>query len=169
MSKKHYLERQAAAKQQKQHDDGTQSTTQTDATLPLFKREDAAAKASSKKASSKKTKKNKNRGDDKTSTLSATPTFSCKTTKPTPPTPVVPKSFVDPVSSGATGAMNGPARAYSYWDYEAQMFGLTTDIWAAKQISNGFYDPVWVWLVDGSIDHVLTAAEIEKYLPSSRV
>ena len=60
---------------------------------------------------------------------------------------------------------NGPGRAYKYWDYKTKTYGLKSDLWAAKQAGNGEYTPIWVWYVDGNIDHILDKEEIKKYTP----
>ena len=65
----------------------------------------------------------------------------------------------------ASGVKNGPGYAYRYWDATTRTYGLTRDIWAAKQISNGLYDPVWVLYREGEIDHLLDKDEIKKYAP----
>ncbi len=65
----------------------------------------------------------------------------------------------------ASWVKNGPGYAYRYWDATTRTYGLTRDIWAAKQISNGLYDPIWVLYRDGEIDHLLDKDEIKKYAP----
>ena len=59
---------------------------------------------------------------------------------------------------------NGPGMGYKYPNYALGCYSLTSDIWKAKRISNGVYDPIWVWYKDGRIDHILDAAELEKYV-----
>ena len=70
-----------------------------------------------------------------------------------------------PVVQGDVSLKNGPGYAYTYWDYEAKCWQLASDIWAAKQASNGTYSIVWVWYKDGVIDHLLSKEEIKKYIP----
>ncbi|MBR2795995.1 hypothetical protein IKE13_03005 [Candidatus Saccharibacteria bacterium] len=59
----------------------------------------------------------------------------------------------------------GVGRAYKYYDPVTKTYGLSSDIWKAKQISNGNYEPIWVWYATGEIDHVLSKDELEEYLP----
>ena len=92
---------------------------------------------------------------------STDPTLATPAPIPTPVT--VPTTSV---STEVNGVMNGPGYAYSAWDWETGQYILLTDIWAAKQISCGNYDPVKVWYRNGRIDHVLSNAEIKKYSPS---
>ena len=60
---------------------------------------------------------------------------------------------------------NGAGYAFKFWQAETRTWGLTSDIWAAKQLSNGVYTPIWVWYVKGKIDHILSNDEIKKYAP----
>ena len=62
--------------------------------------------------------------------------------------------------------VNGPMLYYKYWDYETGSWaGPKRDLFAAKAAGNGTWEPVWVWMTNGKIDHVMTKAEIEKYCP----
>ncbi len=61
--------------------------------------------------------------------------------------------------------LDGPAQAYHYWDWESQSYCLSLDIWEANQLSNGNYTPVWVWVTQGCIDHMLSSEEMRLYLP----
>lgn len=64
------------------------------------------------------------------------------------------------------GYQNGPVKAYKFWDYKtASWLGPKFDIFAAKAAGNGTYEPIWIWVKDGSIDHVMTSDEIVKYCP----
>ena len=122
-------------------------------------------------------KRDDTKKDDSTPTQVASPTgtqndpdstsiSSQPTNQPiVPTTAVVPVASTTPVSSGVTGAMNGPAMAFSCWDWKNGLYYLLTDLWSARQISNGDYVPVWVWLDNGHIDHVLSSEEIRKYRP----
>lgn len=59
-----------------------------------------------------------------------------------------------------------PGYAYRYWHAETRTYGLASDLWAAKRLSGGVYDPIWVWYdSDGSIDHILSDDEIVRYTP----
>ncbi len=60
---------------------------------------------------------------------------------------------------------NGAGYAFKFWQAATRTWGLTSDVWAAKQISNGVYDPIWVWYEDGQIDHILSDDEIKKFVP----
>lgn len=60
---------------------------------------------------------------------------------------------------------NGAGLGYRYWDASSRTYGLTPDIWAAKQLSNGIYEPIWVWYIDNRIDHILSKEELLKYAP----
>ena len=62
-------------------------------------------------------------------------------------------------------AWNGAGLGYEYYQPKTGTYGLTKDIWKARSISNGTYTPVWVWYVNGIIDHVLSDEEQEKYVP----
>lgn len=70
-----------------------------------------------------------------------------------------------PVVQGDASWRNGPGYAYTYWDYKAKCWQLSSDIWAAKQASNGTYSIVWVYYKNGVIDHLLSDEEIKKYAP----
>lgn len=59
---------------------------------------------------------------------------------------------------------NGPGMAYRYLNRKLAVYSLTADIWKAKRISNGTYDPIWVWYSDGKIDHILSDEELEEYI-----
>ncbi|MBR2725361.1 hypothetical protein IKF28_02340 [Candidatus Saccharibacteria bacterium] len=63
------------------------------------------------------------------------------------------------------GLNDGPGYAYKFWDAKTRTYGISKDIWAAKQISNGAYDPIWVWYKNGQIDHILSDDEIRRYTP----
>ncbi len=63
------------------------------------------------------------------------------------------------------GPNDGPGYAYRYWDAKTRTYGITKDIFAAKQISKGAYDPIWVWFKDGKIDHILSIEELRKCAP----
>lgn len=88
----------------------------------------------------------------------ATPASAAQTTPSASPAS-------QPVVQGDASWKNGPGYAYTYWDYEAGCWQLSSDIWAAKQASNGTYSIVWVWYKDGVIDHLLSKEEIRKYTP----
>ncbi len=60
-------------------------------------------------------------------------------------------------------AKSGPGYAFRYWDYKNKSYGLTSDIWKAKQ--KGSYAPIWVWYDDGQIDHILSNDELDEYVP----
>ena len=60
---------------------------------------------------------------------------------------------------------NGIGYGYRYWNGHERTWGLTQDIWKAKQISNGVYTPVWVWYEGGQIDHICSPEEVTKYAP----
>ena len=60
---------------------------------------------------------------------------------------------------------NGVGYAFKFWQAATRTWGLTSDVWAAKQISNGVYDPIWVWYENGQIDHILSDDEIIKFVP----
>ena len=60
---------------------------------------------------------------------------------------------------------NGAGYAFKFWQAATRTWGLTSDVWAAKQISNGVYDPIWVWYENGQIDHILSDDEIKKFVP----
>lgn len=74
----------------------------------------------------------------------------------------------DPVpaleSEPATKLEGKPKLIFKYWDFRTRSYGLTADIWAAKQIDDD-YDPIWAWYVDDAIDHLMDADEIRKYCP----
>ncbi len=61
----------------------------------------------------------------------------------------------------------GPGIAYVYWDYTSKRWrGPVASLFAAKQAGNGVWEPRWYWFnADGSIDHQLSADEIERYCP----
>ena len=61
-------------------------------------------------------------------------------------------------------ASGKPQMAFRVWDYKARCFWLTLDIFGAKQ-ADPAYTPVWVWIVDGKIDRLLTEDEIKRHLP----
>lgn len=83
--------------------------------------------------------------------------------EPTPePTPE-PKPEIRSISGACY--KNGAGYAFKFWQAETRTWGLTSDIWAAKQLSNGVYTPIWVWYVKGKIDHILSNDEIKKYAP----
>lgn len=68
-------------------------------------------------------------------------------------------------TSGYTLA-DGPAEMYKYWDYKRGVWaGPKQNLFAAKAAGNGVWEPVWVWIINGKIDHALTVEEIEKYCP----
>ena len=71
-----------------------------------------------------------------------------------------------PVSepSGTEGT-DGIGKAYKYWNAQSRTWRLSSDIWAAKQASNGIYDIIWVMYRNGSIDHILSEEEIRAYTP----
>ena len=61
---------------------------------------------------------------------------------------------------------NGPTRMYKFWDHQKQVWGFPKhDLFAAKAAGNGVWEPVWVWTVNGEIDHFLSKEEIIKYCP----
>ena len=89
-------------------------------------------------------------------------------TTATPASAVQTTPSASPASQPVVGGVslkNGPGYAYTYWDYKAKCWQLSSDIWAAKQASNGTYSIVWVWYKDGVIDHLLSKEEIRKYTP----
>ncbi|MBP5648296.1 hypothetical protein J6X04_03385 [Candidatus Saccharibacteria bacterium] len=89
------------------------------------------------------------------------------TPEPEPePTPE-PTPEPEPEIRSISGACykNGAGYAFKFWQAETRTWGLTSDIWAAKQLSNGVYTPIWVWYVKGKIDHILSNDEIKKYAP----
>ena len=54
---------------------------------------------------------------------------------------------------------------YEYWHKESRSWGLTGDIWKAKQISHDVYNVVWV-VYEGNIAvRKLTEKELRKYAP----
>lgn len=60
----------------------------------------------------------------------------------------------------------GPTMMYKWWDVRKKRWGYPkNDLFAAKQAGNGIWEPVWVWTVNGQIDHVLSDEEIEEYCP----
>ena len=61
--------------------------------------------------------------------------------------------------------LNGPGKAYEYWDYKKRCWRHTTDIWVANQVSNGVWNVVWVWFDNGVIHHVLDVEEVQLYCP----
>lgn len=63
-----------------------------------------------------------------------------------------------------TYRFNGPGKAYKYWYYPKRIWLITTDIWAAIQISD-VWQPVYVWFKDGKIQRLLEPEEIQKYFP----
>ena len=87
------------------------------------------------------------------------------TPEPTPkPEPEAePKIEIRPV--GGACCKNGAGYAFKFWQAATRTWGLTSDVWAAKQISNGVYDPIWVWYENGQIDHILSDDEIKKFVP----
>ena len=61
---------------------------------------------------------------------------------------------------------NGPTRMYKFWDHQKKLWGFPKhDLFAAKAAGNGVWEPVWVWTVNGEIDHFLSKEEIIKYCP----
>ena len=64
-----------------------------------------------------------------------------------------------------TGVHDGLGYGFRYWDYAAKTYRLVSNIFAAKQASNGAYDPVWCWYENGAINHELTPEEILEYCP----
>ena len=70
-------------------------------------------------------------------------------------------------AASITGSLgfNGPGYGYKYLQPLTGTYGLTSDIWKAKQTSNGVYDPIWVWYSNGTIDHIMTDEELRKYVP----
>ena len=101
------------------------------------------------------------------------PTPPQQTTQPTPPqqtatTQASSQTTASNQTSSPTNIVscrNGVGMAYCYWDYETQAWVMLSDIWAAKQLSNGTYTPVWVWYENGKIHHKLDPNEVKKYLP----
>ncbi len=89
----------------------------------------------------------------KTEAASPSDTSATTATKSAEPDPVV------------TGVRVG--YAYKYWHAETGSWGITSNIWAAKQASTGVYDPIWVWYdVNGHIDRLLTPEEVVRYTPA---
>ncbi len=82
--------------------------------------------------------------------------------EPDPEPVVVPAPVSEP--SGSDG-VNGVGKAYRYWNSGTRTWKLSSDIWAAKQVSNGVYDIIWVMYKNGSIDHILSEEEIRAYAP----
>lgn len=83
--------------------------------------------------------------------------------EPKPEPETEPKIEIRPV--GGACCKNGAGYAFKFWQAATRTWGLTSDIWAAKQLSNGVYDPIWVYYVDGNIDHILSGDEIRKFVP----
>ena len=82
--------------------------------------------------------------------------------EPEPEPVVAPAPVSEP--SGTDG-VNGVGKAYRYWNAITRTWKLSSDIWAAKQASNGVYDIIWVMYKNGSIDHILSEEEIRAYTP----
>lgn len=60
---------------------------------------------------------------------------------------------------------NGPGQAYKFWDYKAHCWRYTSNIFLAKQVSNGLWEIVYVWYDDGIVHHELSLDDARKYLP----
>ena len=75
-----------------------------------------------------------------------------------------PKKPAEPADGGVDSS-DGPGQAYKYWDGKTRTYGVTANIWAAKQISKGDYDIIWVWYRNDQIDHILSDEEIKRYAP----
>lgn len=102
--------------------------------------------------------KQQNAGGSSAASSASAPASAVQTTPSAPPAS-------QPVVHGGVSLKNGPGYAYTYWDYEAECWQLTSNIWAAKQASNDTYSIVWAWYKDGVIDHLLSKEEIKKYTP----
>lgn len=88
--------------------------------------------------------------------------------KPAPQQPIeatAQQSAEESAKKDAAQAINGIGYAYKYWVPSCRTWFITADIWAAKQASNGLYNPIWALYKDGAIDHELTAEEIQQYCP----
>lgn len=97
-----------------------------------------------------------------TPTATGTQTLGSAKTKPAPKaSPVAPVSCAIATNS----VPDGPGHGYKYYDFEAQGFFITSDLWKAKQLGHGVYDILWVWYKDGHIDHIMTGEELAKYCP----
>lgn len=64
-----------------------------------------------------------------------------------------------------SGEFNGPGMIFKYWNYKTKSYDFKKDIWAAKKAGNGVYEPIWVWFIDGKVDHILNSDEVIKYCP----
>lgn len=106
--------------------------------------------------------KQQNAGGSSAASPASTTAAPASAAQTTPPA----SSVSQPVVQGDASWKNGPGYAYTYWDYEAGCWQLSSDIWAAKQASSGTYSIVWAWYKDGVIDHLLSKEEIKKYTPS---
>ena len=119
----------------------------------------AAPKASAPKTSAPKASNSKTtpKTAPAASTAPKTAPDAPKASAPTPATVI---------SCSAFKHGEGPGYAFKYWNAQARIWGMKTDLWSARQAGNGIYSPVWVWYrPDGTVDHVLSIEEIEKYCP----
>lgn len=66
--------------------------------------------------------------------------------------------------NGVIYGFTGPSLAYKYWDWKNRTHGITPEVWKARQIDMK-YEGVYVWYVDGQIDHVLDNDELVRYIP----
>lgn len=119
----------------------------------VFKQQNAGGSSAASSASTAATS-----ATTATTNTTAAPASAVQTTPSAPPAS-------QPVVHGGVSLKNGPGYAYTYWDYEAECWQLTSNIWAAKQASNDTYSIVWAWYKDGVIDHLLSKEEIKKYTP----
>lgn len=72
----------------------------------------------------------------------------------------------DPIKvSALVYPIDGPRRAYRYWDHIQREWFLTLDRTAASQAGNGVYEESWIFIKGNKFDHEMTPEEIRKYLP----
>ena len=106
--------------------------------------------------------KQQNTGGSSAASPASTTAAPASAAQTTPPSA---SPVSQPVVQGDASWKNGPGYAYTYWDYEAECWQLTSNIWAAKQASNDTYSIVWAYYRNGVIDHILSDKEIKKYAP----
>ena len=82
----------------------------------------------------------------------------------TPAQPAAPATKKQPVNQDSA-KKNGPSYGFKYWDHQHKCWGLSTNLWAAKQMGNGIYEPIWAWYVNDCIDHIMSPEEIKQYCP----
>lgn len=88
-------------------------------------------------------------------------------TVPSPAEPATKPASVAEIKPVADVASGKPRRGYRYWDVETKSFFLTLDIWEAKAADDA-YQPIWVWVVDDEIDHIMSSWEVRKYRPGTK-